>query len=721
MKCTRCGAALPSEGEMCQSCGSQVATDLSRGLSPGDVIAERYVVGEELASGGMGRVYWAEQRPLGSSVCVKTLHTGASNDPQFAARFEREARTTSQLRHPNIVSVFDFGTLHDGTMYLVMEYVEGVSLATLAPNGRTMSARRAVRLLGQVCDALAFAHDRGVIHRDLKPANIMVVKMPDGTDYVKVLDFGSALMLEGGEEAERLTRVGTVIGTPAYMAPEYILGRGVDARIDVYAVGVLLYSLLTGAPPFRGNAQSVFAQQVSVPPEAPRRRNPRADCSEHLERVILKALVKDPAKRFGSAAELKQAMEKALGGDSSDIGEVEQEHAGGGVEVAHSERSVVLMSVKLGGGVSSDAVQRARQLIEGQGGVLHRRETDPGTTAAPPAKAEDASELRFVFGLDRDVPEAASEAMRCAMRLADQVDGREMRVGVHDAQASCKGRFDQSGFSYELFGEGATLAATMSSHAQPGETVVSGPAARYVPPELTLTPIMPPEHVDAPVFALTDPVRSRGKMGRYLSFIGREEEQRQLLEVAVGAKEGNVCVVEGPSGIGKSRLVQEIVAQAAQLDVLWSVVAARAREAVGPAHPASLLAALGWTSPGGGASTTERYAVDLMLGRYDRLEDDLTGERRQLRLVSAAIDGVVRRLEQGPVVVVLDELHAADDLTWGLARRLVDMASDLGASVVLCVRDAEKLPFALPVAARRIRLGPLSAKEVRGALGALER
>jgi len=195
--------------------------------------------------------------------------------------------------------------------------------------------------------------------------------------------------------------------------------------------------------------------------------------------------------------------------------------------------------------------------------------------------------------------------------------------------------------------------------------------------------------------------------------VGRAQEQRNLLELAASAGEGRIVVLEGPRGIGKSRLVREVATQAAPLGVLWCVVPASLRSKVGPAHPVSLVAAIGWSARSGTASTTERYVVDVMLGRARADAAGLTGERRQLRLVSAALESIERRREQGPMVLVFDELHLADDLTWTLVQRVIDMAPVLEVSIVLCVRDRADVPVSLPDGVMREQLGPLSGREVR--------
>jgi tetratricopeptide (TPR) repeat protein len=666
------------------------------GLPPGTEIAGRYKVLEQIGAGGMGRVYRALQAPLDIEVCIKTLHKGPGIDPQFAMRFEREAITTSKLRHPNIVSVIDFGTHVDGTMYLVMEYIRGRSLADISGRGQVLPASRGVRILGQVCDALSASHAMGVLHRDLKPSNIMVQDLSDRPDFVKVLDFGSALILEGVGEAQRLTQVGTVIGTPAYMAPEHILGRGFDARVDVYAVGVLLYKLLSGAPPFRGNTQTVMAQHVTVKPERPSKRNPKAQISPLMERVIMHALVKDPAHRYPSALALKEAMENALAGVGEDGFELEAEQRESQIsmEVATEERAVIVVSIRGAYRLDDEITTRVTSAGHSFGAMV---ETEGET-------------VNLIFGLGREGLDVATEAIQCALDIAAQKTKRPVKVGVHNAQASCRGRPGAPGFRFELYGEGRSLASILANYAPNGQVLISGPVSRYIAPTQRLIPIQPSANFNVPVFRLVEtdtPIVDPD----HLPFVGRVSEQRELVELAVDAAKGRVCLVVGDEGMGKSRLVSEVTSKSSKLGALWLVVRAGGSGGLGPSHPVSVIAALGWGSSQG-LGAAERHALEMMMGRAEAIKDTLRGERRQMRYVSTAIVGLSQRLTYGPVVVVLDDLHLADDMTWALTRRLVDAAPVLGFTAVLCVRSADDVPFALPESTRRLDLKPLASKEM---------
>lgn len=696
MKCKRCNAVIPSGEVACDTCGTVVPQDEGELLPPGTVLAGKYQIQEQIGVGGMGRVYRAIQTPLGNEVCVKTLHNRATNEPQFATRFMREAKTTSQLRHPNIVTVFDFGTHTDGSMYLVMELIKGQSLAKLISRKKYLPPERIVGILGQLCDGLTVAHEKGVIHRDLKPANIMLLDTPGQQDFIKVLDFGSALMLEG-EGSERLTQMGMVIGTPAYMAPEYIMGRGVTPRVDVYAVGVLLYRLLCGKLPFRGKAQAIYAQQVSVKPEPPSKKSPEIEISPSMDAVVMRTLVKDPAERYATATALKEAMEKALRGELADDEYSIEIDSGGGVsvEVAVQERAVVVVSVDLAQNKDEELVKRISALAESHGAGVQTSE----------------SGLDAIFGFTQEGDRASVDATGFAERLQEKEEGL-LKLGIFDDQSSYRGKPGLPGFQFKLFGEGREKAARLSRLATAGQILVSGLASRGVVSEYQLIPTDPPEDFNDPVFMVSSVKEGDERVGRSL-FVGRESEKQSLVELAVQATAGQVCLLLGPEGIGKSRLVDEVAPQVGHLDVQWCVVPATAHGVIGPTHPAGVLSALGWGITDGSASTTYRYMVHLMLGRAEETVDGLRGDRRLLRLVSAAISGLQQRLEHGPVVVVFDDMHDADDLTWTLAQQLVEMAPVIGVNVVICMRDERLVPFSLPDTVKRIEVGLLAKKETQ--------
>jgi serine/threonine-protein kinase len=318
--CPRCQRALPPAAtKLCVYCGAPLvrgATD--PGFRPsqaatadplvGTVIANRFQVEDLIGQGGMGKVYRARHLALDRQIVLKMLKPQLLEDPTLVGRFEREAKAASRLNHPNVIQVLDFGRLeNDGTLYIVMEYVQGKDLRLVLRDEWPLGEERLCNIMAQVCSALGEAHVNNVIHRDLKPENIMVEARRDQPDHVKVLDFGIAKILDS--DGPGLTRHDVVCGTPQYMAPEQATGSALDERSDLYAVGVILYQMTTGHLPFDGaNSMEVLTRHVNEPPVPPRQRQPDAPISESMERLILRALAKDPAKRPQTAEQFREEL-----------------------------------------------------------------------------------------------------------------------------------------------------------------------------------------------------------------------------------------------------------------------------------------------------------------------------------------------------------------------------------------------------------------------------
>jgi serine/threonine-protein kinase len=271
-----------------------------------------YHILDLISVGGMGRVYRAQQSALGRTVAVKIIHPHLLADENSALRFMTEARAASQLNHPNSVSVFDFGRTDDGQPYLVMEFLRGKDLARVAYEEGPLAFARIVDVLRQVLLALGEAHDLGIIHRDLKPENIILEPLRRGGDFVKVVDFGLA-KLRADTQTPSVTSPGIVCGTPDYMAPEQGRGDVLDGRSDLYAVGVILFQLLTGRLPFRAeNPTQVVMMHLTVPVPDPRQIAPERAIPDSLVEVVMKSLAKEPARRYQDALELADAMKQAL-------------------------------------------------------------------------------------------------------------------------------------------------------------------------------------------------------------------------------------------------------------------------------------------------------------------------------------------------------------------------------------------------------------------------
>jgi serine/threonine-protein kinase len=273
----------------------RLASAFSELLGP----AERYRLERKLGRGGMGEVWLAEDRKLGRRVAVKLMSGDATMNPGASARFEREIRATIGLRHPHTVRIYDHGVTVTGSRYYVMELLEGRNLAELMEDEGALKPTRAVELVRQAASALSEAHEHGIVHRDVKPRNFVVVSAGGQRDFLKVLDFGLAI----GSDDLSLTADGICAGSPGYVSPEVITGEAADARSDIYALGCVLYTLLTGRPPFIGaTAREVLLAHLHHVPEPPSHLSPHRVPKE-LDLLVLKCLAKNPAHRPGTAAD----------------------------------------------------------------------------------------------------------------------------------------------------------------------------------------------------------------------------------------------------------------------------------------------------------------------------------------------------------------------------------------------------------------------------------
>ncbi|HEY7125396.1 MAG TPA: protein kinase [Ktedonobacterales bacterium] len=266
-----------------------------------------YQVISLLGKGGMGQVYRARDPRLGREVAIKVLSAALSQEHGYLERFRREARSIAQLNHPNIVSVYDFGE-QGNTTYLVMPLIQGGTLRELLGQRGMLPLNEAVALVEQIGGALQYAHERGLIHRDVKPANILVG--PDGRALLS--DFGIVRVVQGEDSGATLTHTGAFVGSPEYAAPEMVLGQTIDRRVDIYALGMMLYQLLTGRTAFSANTPvQLLMMQAQVQPPNPRSINPAIPPA--VEAVVLRALAKSPDQRYGSVAEMVAALRAAAG------------------------------------------------------------------------------------------------------------------------------------------------------------------------------------------------------------------------------------------------------------------------------------------------------------------------------------------------------------------------------------------------------------------------
>jgi serine/threonine-protein kinase len=276
----------------------------------GSVLADRYVLEREIGEGAFGVVYEARDMELEQRVAVKVASGPYATSREGVARFQREAIAASSIGHDSIVDVIDSGREQDGTQYIVMEYLEGTDLAGLIATEGPLAPERALRIAAQIADALAAAHRAGVVHRDLKPANIHIRTLDDGADAITIIDFGVS-KLRSSDEDLALTIPGRILGSPCYMAPEQARGMAnIDGRADVYALGVIVYEMLTGRPPFTGDRPlDVIEQHLTDAPLAPSRVDPSLELAKALDGLVMHALAKAPGDRFQDMDEFRDAIE----------------------------------------------------------------------------------------------------------------------------------------------------------------------------------------------------------------------------------------------------------------------------------------------------------------------------------------------------------------------------------------------------------------------------
>jgi serine/threonine protein kinase len=294
-----------------------LAEDLDTEAEPDLIGAEvdgRYRVIELIGEGGMGKVYLAEHVEIGKRVALKVLHPSYSRMPDLVERFRREARAASKIGHPNIVDVTDSGTTHDGSVYFVMEYLEGVELGSIIEREGALEVSRALKIASQICRALSAAHAQGIVHRDLKPENVFLVTRDGQADVVKVLDFGIAKTTEAEAARERrLTSPGMAMGTPEYMAPEQAAGRPADARCDVYALGAICYEMVTGMPPYSGdNFMEILTKKATQDPTPP--VTVRHGLPPTVSDLVMTAMARNPDHRPQTMQTFEYELNKCLEG-----------------------------------------------------------------------------------------------------------------------------------------------------------------------------------------------------------------------------------------------------------------------------------------------------------------------------------------------------------------------------------------------------------------------
>ncbi len=311
--CSACGGSYPLDLDTCPNDGARLAKLKAQpDALLGRVFEQRYEIRMALGQGGMGTVYRGWQISVDREVAIKVIHPKLASDRLAVKRFLREARLSSRLSQPNVVNVYDFGQTDDGILYIVMELLRGHTLAHELESQQPLALKRSVTIALQLCDALDAAHRQGIIHRDLKPGNIVILDDPPGRDLIKVLDFGLAKTLIA-DTSSIMTQTNAILGTPLYMAPEQIESKPSDQRADLYALGCMLYQMVTGLPPFTSdNVAQLLARHLNDEPDALPIGVPPL-----LATTIARLMEKDPAKRTASAAAVRSTLQTVLESGSS--------------------------------------------------------------------------------------------------------------------------------------------------------------------------------------------------------------------------------------------------------------------------------------------------------------------------------------------------------------------------------------------------------------------
>jgi serine/threonine-protein kinase len=298
--CPQCGTRYEGDNRFCTLDGATLVLENPSDTLTGALLADRYLIDRKLGEGGMGEVYLAEHIRMKRKVAVKVMRAWLTKDPAAISRFHREAENASQITHPNVAGVYDFGETPEGLVYLAMEFVEGEPLTSVLDREKVINHIRASDIVSQTADALAAAHSLGILHRDLKPDNVMIGRTRARTDLVKLLDFGIARVM--GRETQHFTSTGLIVGTPEWMSPEQIAGDKLDARSDIYTLGLIAFRMLTGEGAFSGmTSQEVLLSKMTKSPRRLQDARPDVEWPEDLQATMDKVLATDPAARYDDA------------------------------------------------------------------------------------------------------------------------------------------------------------------------------------------------------------------------------------------------------------------------------------------------------------------------------------------------------------------------------------------------------------------------------------
>jgi len=369
----------------------------------GRSIIDQFIVRSKLADGGMGGVYLADQPSVGRTAVIKVIHPWLSQDPGIAARFAAEARAAARLQNPHIVSIYNYGKLPDGTLFLAMEHIQGSTLAeTLESKGR-LGPSRAVAIATQCCEALAEAHRRNVIHRDVKPSNIILQTRHQGPGFAKMLDFGVATIDDRDAAPGR-----SPAGTPCYMSPEQLSGAAVDGRSDIYSLAIVVYEMIVGQPPFLASSPEDYSRlHREVPPPAPSALVPEVQIPPPLEACLMRALAKEPHARPQSAERFSEELWSASMATASMPAEPDLERVPLAPPALNIGRAVVL-GAALASGLAASVYFLANDDDEPAASAVNEPPTAPAEPSVElSSPAHQALMKRSIVELEAELERAA--------------------------------------------------------------------------------------------------------------------------------------------------------------------------------------------------------------------------------------------------------------------------------------------------------------------------
>lgn len=767
--CTSCRAPITAGSRFCGQCGAPVQGVASSSDELIGQLIGGYRVMALIGEGGMGKVYRAEQERLKRAVCIKTLLPHFAKDPNVVQRFEREGLATAGMRHPNVVTVLDFGKTDNGTLYIVMEYVEGRTLRAVLREDAPLPIERTIGLMSQMLSGLDEAHAQNVVHRDLKPSNVLVSKLRDGSEMVKVVDFGIA-KLTSGEGAERgLTRTGLVVGTPGYMAPEQLTNEPVTPATDLYSAGVILWELLTGKRLFAAKSEletlnRQLTQVVASPSSVSSIPIPPA-----LDEVCLKALERQPSKRFGSALEFRRALELITGGlrgTSQPVPPSMLEAAPAPGEPAAPKSAVSPVTVDaLSKLLPSQLAQYTRslssQLARSEKRTLHafflEVNADHDGSSDSQVRASTLSQLfaglanavtaqgglaerllgsclLAVFGVN-ELHE--DDALRCVRAARDartfaadfsQNAGTSLGVRIGLCAATVTGFDPASGLQDSpAINEVLNLARRVEGAAALGEILMTR-SVRVAAKGVTATEAPTLPGLGEPVFRLVSEVSEEAQKVEVLA--GRAREQTLLTGFIDGLaqRRSGGALLLGQPGIGKSRLLRFAIDLATQR----GIAVARARGGrLGQAAPLDvvrqLVHSLNDRDQGQAedvARTTLKGLAKLGLEPADiqRLENLFSmsttnpgaspaADEERYHDRAALLEVFARATSHQPLLLIIDDAHLSDRVSLEIVEEVVSRSSATHPLGLLAAARAGETDAVLP-RLKRVEVGPLAPADV---------